>query len=75
MAAMVVVDASEETVRIGIAAGADDIVDARAVVQAGIIAVVISAERMREYTSDYYNEHFGMVEVLFGEAGIGVRRV
>jgi len=38
---------------------------ARAVVQAGIIQVVISAERMKEYTSAYYDEHFGMVEVLF----------
>ena len=48
---------------------------ARAVVQAGIVQVVISAERMREYSSDYYNEHFGMVEVLFGEARVGIRRV
>jgi len=48
---------------------------ARAVVQAGIIRVVISALRMAEYSSDYYNEHFGMVEVLFKEAGVEVRRV
>jgi deoxycytidylate deaminase len=48
---------------------------ARAVVQAGIHRVVISAERMAQYASDYYNEHFGMVEVLFQEAGIEVRRV
>ncbi len=48
---------------------------ARAIVQAGIIHVAICAERMRQYTSDYYNEHFGMVEVLFGEAGVGVKRV
>jgi deoxycytidylate deaminase len=48
---------------------------ARAVVQAGITEVVISAERMRQYSSDYYNEHFGMVEVLFSEARIRVRRV
>ena len=47
----------------------------RAVVQAGITQVVVSAERMQQYTSDYYNEHFGMVEVLFREAGIRVRRV
>ena len=38
---------------------------ARAVVQAGIIQVVVSAERMAQYSSDYYNEHFGMVEMLF----------
>jgi len=48
---------------------------ARAVVQAGITQVVISAERMALYSSDYYNEHFGMVEVLFGEAKVAIRRV
>ena len=48
---------------------------ARAIVQAGIIAVVISGERMRAYSSEYYDQHFGMVEVLFGEAGVSVRRV
>jgi hypothetical protein len=30
---------------------------------------------MREYSSEYYNEHFGMVEVLFREAGVVVRQV
>jgi deoxycytidylate deaminase len=48
---------------------------ARAIVQAGITEVVISAERMAQYSSDYYNQHFGMVEVLFGEAKVKVRRV
>ena len=48
---------------------------ARAVVQAGIIEVVVSAERMRQYSSDYYNQHLGMVEVLFAEAKVKVRRV
>ena len=48
---------------------------ARAVVQAGIVQVVVSRERMTEYSSQYYDEHFGMVEVLFGEAGVVVRRV
>jgi dCMP deaminase len=48
---------------------------ARAVVQAGIVEVVVSAERMAQYSSEYYNEHFGMVEVLFSEAGTRVRRV
>ena len=38
---------------------------ARAIVQAGICEVVVSAERMAQYSSDYYDEHFGMVEVLF----------
>src|ERR1035441_6663339 len=48
---------------------------ARAVVQAGITQVVIAAERMTQYSSEYYNEHFGMVEVLFREAGVVVRQV
>ena len=48
---------------------------ARAVVQAEITQVVISAERMHQYSSDYYNEHFGMVETLFQEAKVTVRRV
>ena len=48
---------------------------ARAIVQAGIRQVVVSAERMRQYSSAYYDEHFRMVEVLFGEAGVKVRRV
>lgn len=48
---------------------------ARAIVQAGIRNVVISDGRMRLYSSDYYNEHFGMVEVLFQEAKVQVRRV
>lgn len=47
---------------------------ARAIVQAGIVEVVVSAERMKAYSSDYYNEHFGMVEVLFAEAKVTVRR-
>src|ERR1017187_1781751 len=48
---------------------------ARAVVQAGITQVVVAAERMAQYSSEYYNEHFGMVEVLFREARVTVRRV
>jgi dCMP deaminase len=48
---------------------------ARAIVQAGIVQVVVSAERMGLYSSEYYNQHFGMTEVLFSEAGIKVRRV
>ncbi len=47
----------------------------RAIVQAGIREVVISAARMTQYSSDYYNQQFGMVEVLFAEAGVKVRRV
>jgi hypothetical protein len=37
--------------------------------------VVVSRERMSEYSSEYYNEHFRRVEVLFEEAGVRVRRV
>ena len=48
---------------------------ARAIVQAGIRQVVISWKRMRQYSSDYYDEHFRLVEVLFREACITTRRV
>jgi deoxycytidylate deaminase len=48
---------------------------ARAIVQAGISSVAVSGERMKQYSSACYDEHFGMVEVLFAEAGVGVRRV
>jgi dCMP deaminase len=48
---------------------------ARAIVQAGITQVVISRERMSQYSSDYYNEHFQEVEILFGEAGVKIRQV
>jgi dCMP deaminase len=48
---------------------------ARAIVQAGIAAVVVSAERMSQYSSEYYDEHFGKVEELFREAGVRIRRV
>ena len=47
----------------------------RAIVQAGIVEVAVSADRMSQYTSDYYDQHFGMVEVLFHEAGVRVKRV
>ena len=46
----------------------------RAIVQAGIIEVVVSSARMQQYSSEYYDEHFRVVEVLFKEAGIKVRR-
>jgi len=47
----------------------------RAIVQAGIAEVVVSAARMTQYSSDYYDEHFRLVEVLLEEAGVKVRRV
>jgi len=46
----------------------------RAIVQAGIVEVVVSSARMQQYSSEYYDEHFRVVEVLFKEAGIKVRR-
>jgi len=48
---------------------------ARAIVQAGIVEVVVSAARMADYSSEYYDQHFGIVEVLFREANVRVRRV
>ncbi len=48
---------------------------ARAIVQAGIVEVVVSAQRMAEYSSELYDQHFGNSEVLFSEARIRVRRV
>jgi dCMP deaminase len=48
---------------------------ARAIVQSGIREVVVSRERMSEYSSEYYDEHFSMVEVLFQEAVVKVRQV
>jgi len=47
----------------------------RAIVQAGIAEVVVSAARMAQYSSEYYDEHFRLVEVLLEEAGLKVRRV
>ena len=42
--------------------------------QAGIREVVVSTARMAEYSSDYYNQHFGNSEVLLKEAGVIIRR-
>jgi dCMP deaminase len=47
---------------------------ARAIVQAGIVQVVVSSERMKEYSSVYYDEHFGNSEVLLKEAKVRIRR-
>ena len=48
---------------------------ARAIVQAGIKEVVISRERMRRYASEFYDEHFNNVEVLFQEAGVKITQL
>ena len=47
---------------------------ARAIVQAGIREVVVSRDRMSQYSSEYYDEHFRLVETLFGEAEVKVRQ-
>jgi len=47
----------------------------RAAVQAGIREVVISRERMSEYSSEYFEEHFRRVVELFREAGVRIRQV
>lgn len=46
---------------------------ARAIVQAGIVEVVIDADRMEGYSSEFYNEHFQLSRVLFEEAKVKVR--
>lgn len=46
---------------------------ARAIVQAGIVQVVVSSERMKQYSSVYYDEHFGNSEILLKEAGVIIR--
>ncbi len=48
---------------------------ARAIVQAGIRTVVVSQERMKQYSSEYYRQHFELSETLLGEAGVLVRMV
>lgn len=47
---------------------------ARAIVQAGIREVVVSATRMAQYSSAYYDEHFGNSEILLTEAKVLIRR-
>jgi dCMP deaminase len=47
---------------------------ARAIVQAGIVEVVVSAARMAEYSSDYYDTHFRKVETIFSEAKVRWRQ-
>ena len=48
---------------------------ARAIVQAGIREVVLDADRVRAYSSEYYDRHFDQVKVLFEEAGVTMRTV
>ena len=46
---------------------------ARAIVQAGIREVVVSGQRMSQYTSEFYDEQFRNSHILFREAGVIVR--
>ena len=46
---------------------------ARAIVQAGIAQVIVDANRMKQYSSNRYDEEFKKVKVLFKEAGLKVQ--
>jgi dCMP deaminase len=48
---------------------------ARAIVQAGIVEVVLDEERVKKYSSEQYNPHFALVHELFREAGVTMRHV
>jgi len=48
---------------------------ARAIVQAGIVEVVLNEERVARYSSAQYNPHFDLVRELFREAGVTLRSV
>ncbi len=48
---------------------------ARAIVQAGIVQVVLDEERCAKYSSAQYNPHFLLVGELFAEAGVSMRSV
>ena len=48
---------------------------ARAIIQAGISEVVVSADRMLRYESDKYSEQHALAELMLKEAGVSVRRV
>src|SRR5690348_5582926 len=47
---------------------------ARAIIQAGISGVVVSADRMLHYESDKYSEEHALAELMLREAGVWVRR-
>ena len=48
---------------------------ARAIVQSGISELVVDDSRMRAYSSDFYDPHFRMAEVLLTEAKVRVRLI
>lgn len=47
---------------------------ARAIIQAGISEVVVSADRMSRYQSDKYSDQHAVAELMLKEAGVSVRR-
>lgn len=47
---------------------------ARAIIQAGVSEVIVSAERMLCYESDKYSEQHALAELMLREAGVPVRR-
>jgi dCMP deaminase len=47
----------------------------RAIVQAGIVEVVLDAERVKNYSSEYYDKHFETVHELLTEGGVKLRTV
>jgi deoxycytidylate deaminase len=46
---------------------------ARAIIQAGISEVIVSAERMSRYQSVKYSEQHALAELMLKEAGVSVR--
>ncbi len=48
---------------------------ARAIVQAGIVEVVVDETRYQQYSGPMYSEQFAKVQELFGEAGVRIRTV
>ncbi len=47
---------------------------ARAIIQAGISEVIVSADRMSRYQSDRYSEQHTLAELMLRETGVSVRR-
>jgi dCMP deaminase len=47
---------------------------ARAIVQAGIVEVIVDADRMQQYSSRFYDPQFKQAEILLEEARVKMRR-
>jgi len=46
----------------------------RAIIQAGISEVVVSADRMSRYESNKYSEQHALAELMLKEAGVSVQQ-